>query len=217
VTAARKNRWMRTTLLHGVLAGRVRRAEPTRRRALRLPVVVAVSIALTVPVGLTQAAHAQPGGLGRPDAPHYKAGKVAAVHGLGAAAARAHVTSARTAQKKAAGRALAEQTSHWPTAGTDSGELSTRSPIHLTAGGLPVRVSRPTAGKAAGKAAAGEVQVRSLGRRQPRRLASRACCSRPPPLLRAVPGWTWTTGRSPPPSAAAGRAGCGWSSSRPAC
>jgi RHS repeat-associated protein len=165
VTAARKNRWMRTTLLHGVLAGRVRGAEPARRRALRLPVVVAVSVALTVPVGLAQVAHAQPGGLGRPDAPDYRAGKVSAVHGPGAAAARAHVKSARTAQKKAADRALAEQTSRWPAAGTDTGDLSAASPTRLAVGGLPVTVSRPAPGKAGGRAAAGEVRVRSLGQK----------------------------------------------------
>lgn len=162
MTAARKNRWMRTTLLHGVLTSRLRCAAPARLRALRLPVVLAVSVALTVPAGLAQVAQAAPGGLGRPDAPDYKAGRVAAVHRLGAAAARAHVKSARTAQKKAASRAVAEQAAHWPAAGSDTGALAAGSPTHLTAGGLPVSVSSPAAGKAA---AAGQVRVRSLGQK----------------------------------------------------
>jgi RHS repeat-associated protein len=156
---------MRTTLLHGVLAGRVRRAVPDRAWALRLPVVLAVSVALTIPLGLVQVAHAEPGGLGRLDVPGYRAGKVSAVHGLGAAVARAHVKSERTAQKKAATRAIAEQIARWPAAGTDTGTLSSGSSVRLAVGGLPVTLSSPDARKGADKAAAGQVRVRSLGQK----------------------------------------------------
>jgi RHS repeat-associated protein len=166
VTAGSKNRWMRATLLHGVLGGRAQRPL-AHLRARRLPVAVAVSFALLLPAGLVQVAQAQaaPAGLGRPDTPTYRAGKVSAAHGLGAAAARAHVKAARDAQHTAAARASAEQTAHWPSAGSAVAELPAGTAARLTAGGLPVAVARPaTASTGRAAAAAGQIRVRSLGR-----------------------------------------------------
>ena len=161
MTAGSKNRWMRTTLLHGVLSRGVK-GPRVRQRGRRLPVVVALSFALTVPAALAQVAQAQSasGGLGRPSVPGYRSGKLSAVHGLGAKAARAHVASARKAENTQAKRASAEQTAAWPMAGTATADLSAGPAAQLTTGGLPVRISRTT-GKAS---ASGQVRTRTLSR-----------------------------------------------------
>ena len=172
MTAGGKNRWMRTTLLNGALLRDVTRST-ARLRGRRLPVVVALSLALVVPASLAQTAQAQAasGGLGRPDAPSYRAGKLSAVHGSGGKAARAQVKSARDADDAQARLATTQQNAKWPSAGLDTANLSGSTAAHLTPGGLPVTVSRPVKSKtgktattqAGAKAAAGQVRVRSLG------------------------------------------------------
>lgn len=160
MTVARKNRWMRTTFLHGVvLGGRERRRTRTRGR---LTIASALALALIVPVGLAQAVQAQAvsHGLGQPDLPTYRAGKLAAAHGQGGVKARAHVKSTHKANVAQATRAAAEQTATWPAGGTVTTQLSTTA-SRMTAGGLPLRIT----GLRGKTSATGQVRVTTLGRK----------------------------------------------------
>ena len=159
MTAVRKNRWMRTTFLHGVVLGGRKSRMPSRGR---LPTAVALALALVVPVGLAQAVQAQaaPAGSDRPAVPEYRTSKVVPVHGLGAAAARAHVKSVRAANAAQAARALVEQKATWPTGGTATARLSTKT-ASMTIGGMPVHVAA-LHGTAS---AAGQVRVTTMSRK----------------------------------------------------
>ena len=86
---------------------------------------------------------------------------VKTVDGLGAKKARARVAAEKAADKKQAEHALAEQKATWPKAAATSATLPASGVTRLTAGGLPVSLSR-TAGE---KSASGTAGVQVLSRK----------------------------------------------------
>ncbi|MFG3295572.1 RHS repeat-associated core domain-containing protein [Streptomyces sp. NPDC048179] len=118
-----------------------------------------LSLALTVPAALTPVAAAATGGLGKPEVAEQRVSKVRTVTGLGAKKARATVAKANAANAVQAKQALAEQKTTWPTAAEDTARIPARGKAKLTAGKLPVTITR-SAGQ---DAAAGQARVHVLG------------------------------------------------------
>ncbi|WP_020124657.1 RHS repeat-associated core domain-containing protein [Streptomyces canus] len=96
-----------------------------------------------------------------PAVPEQRSDTVKPVHGLGAKKARARVAADKAANKKQAQDALAEQKATWPKAASTTAALPASGAIRLTAGGLPVSLSR-TAGA---KSASGTAGVQVLSRK----------------------------------------------------
>ncbi|MDQ0762012.1 RHS repeat-associated protein [Streptomyces canus] len=131
----------------------------TRIPARWAPLVVALSMALTVPVALTPvAAAATGGGLGKPAVAEQRVSKVRKVTGLGDKKARATVAKAKAANAAQSKRAAAEQKASWPTAAEDTAQIPDSGKAKVTAGGLPVTIAR----SGAKSAASGQARVRVL-------------------------------------------------------
>ncbi|MGX9887002.1 RHS repeat-associated core domain-containing protein [Streptomyces sp. NPDC002276] len=169
MSSGMKARWIRSTLLRGVLTPRraqARRAQAPGRdgRLGRTPVVAALSMTLVASLGLgVPAAEAATGGLGKPVVPAQRVDKVRTRTDLGAKQARAQVARAKAVNAAQAKRARTPQHIAWPTAATTTGQIPARgTTTKLTAGGLPVTVA-PAKGTGT---ATGQVQVRVLGQRQ---------------------------------------------------
>lgn len=113
--------------------------------------VVVVSLAMAVPIGMAPVAQAQGGGLGRPDLPDTRVSKVKKVEGLGAKKAREQVARDRKSNTEQAKRALNEQRSVWPEKGSATLHLRSGASARVTPGGLPLTVN-PAGGKAAAPA-----------------------------------------------------------------
>ncbi|WP_405868347.1 polymorphic toxin-type HINT domain-containing protein [Streptomyces sp. NBC_01515] len=94
-----------------------------------------------------------------PAVPEQRSDTVKTVDGLGAKKARARVAAEKAANKKQTQDALAEQKATWPKAAATSAPLPASGVTRLTAGGLPVSLSR-TAGATSASGTAG-VQVLS--------------------------------------------------------
>lgn len=123
-----------------------------------------MSLALVIPLGVAPLAHAQPGGLGRPDVSAQRVSKVKAVTGLGAKRARARVAKDRKTNAELARRATAERKSSWPKPGRASLDLTAGKAVMEKAGGLPVTLAAVQA-RSKGKpptVAAGTAQVKVL-------------------------------------------------------
>ena len=150
------------TPLRGVLLPRSRGARGSAR-GRRSALVAALCIAVAVPVGVATpaaAAHAQHG-LGKPALPKERSDRTEPVTGLGAAKGRQQVAKARAANAAEAKAARAQQKAVWPSGGQASGRLPVSGALRLTAGGMPVAVTHAAKG-----GAAGQVDVRALGRKQ---------------------------------------------------
>ncbi|WP_440862286.1 RHS repeat-associated core domain-containing protein [Streptomyces tanashiensis] len=123
------------------------RARRRRRRAL---VVLPLTVALSIPIGLTPvvAADGGKGGLGRPDLPQQRVSKVAPVAGLGARKAREQVAKDLRDNTAQALRARGEQQRGgvWPKSGAADLTLSGTA-VNASPGGLPVSLV-PAGGKA---------------------------------------------------------------------
>ncbi|WP_020116548.1 RHS repeat-associated core domain-containing protein [Streptomyces canus] len=114
-----------------------------------------------MPVALTPvAAAATSGGLGKPAVAEQRVSKVRAVTGLGAKKARATAAKAKAANAAQAKRASAEQKASWPTAAEKTAQIPEHGKVKVTAGGLPVTITRP----GMKNAASGEARVRVLSR-----------------------------------------------------
>ena len=156
-------RWMKVTLLRGVLLPSREQVRQAPRHVRRLPVVAALCMALAAPVGLAAPAVADGGkGLGKPALPEQISSKVDPVTTLGAVKARQRVAKEKSANDAQAKRARADQKSLWPAAGTATGRIPTGGAARLTAGGLPLDIT-PGHGKTK---ATGRVQVDVLSRQQ---------------------------------------------------
>ncbi len=146
------------TFLHGILLARRPAAEQARRRR-RPAIVAALCLALTVPTGLAASpAVAHTGGdFGAPALPKERTSKVDPVTGLGAAKERSKVAAAKATNDAQAKAARTQQRVIWPKNGQVSGTLPAKGPLRLTAGGMPVTVTRT-----GGHGAAGTVDLRAL-------------------------------------------------------
>lgn len=121
-------------LKHG---GRRRPASGTRK--LRIPVVGALVLVLSVPAGLTPlAAAADP--LGRPDVPAPRVSKVKTVSALGAKEARERAAKNRATNNKQAARARSDHAAYWPKASHSTQKISGK-PVTST---VSVTTPRPT-------------------------------------------------------------------------
>ncbi|MFJ6393903.1 RHS repeat-associated core domain-containing protein [Streptomyces sp. NPDC091972] len=115
-------------------------------------------MALTVPALTPVAAAATTGGLGKPAVTKQRVSKVREVSGLGATKARAAAAKAKKANAAQAKRAAAEQKASWPRAAEDSAPLKKGGKADLTAGGLPVTITR----SGAKNTASNEARIRVL-------------------------------------------------------
>lgn len=126
-------------LKHG---GRRRSAPGTRK--LRIPLVGALVLILSVPAGLTPlAVAAEP--LGRPDVPAPRVSKVRTVSAFGAKEARERVAKNRAANDKQAAQARSERAAHWLKASHSTQKISGKpgtGPVLVTA---PARRRPPRA------------------------------------------------------------------------
>lgn len=92
-------------------------------RRLRVPLVGALALILSIPAGLTPLAMAaEP--LGRPDVPAPRVSKVKAVSALGASEARERVAKNKALNTRQAARARSEQAARWPKAAQGTHEIS---------------------------------------------------------------------------------------------
>ncbi|MFD0624737.1 hypothetical protein ACFQ2K_20315 [Streptomyces sanglieri] len=146
--------------------GGKRRSAPGTRK-LRMPVVGALVLALSVPAGLTPlAVAADP--LGRPDVPAPLVSKVRAVSALGAKEARERVAKNRAANGKQAAQARSEHAARWPKASHTTQEISGKpgtGPVLVTA---PRPAKATTRGGKPPAAAAGTATVDVLGQKAAR-------------------------------------------------
>ncbi|MGW4273292.1 polymorphic toxin-type HINT domain-containing protein [Streptomyces seoulensis] len=93
-------------------------------------------------MGLAQMAQAsESGGLGRPDVPRTRAGKVTEFHGPGAKAARQKVAHDEEANAAQARRAGAERKASWPKPGQATLTLTRDRVGKADAGGVPITIS----------------------------------------------------------------------------
>ncbi|MFF8616009.1 RHS repeat-associated core domain-containing protein [Streptomyces sp. NPDC015350] len=114
--------------------GGIRRSASDTRR-LRIPVIGALALVLSVPVGLTPIAAAAEL-LGRPDVPAPFVSKVRTVSALGAKEARERVAKNRVTNDKQAARARSERAAHWPKASHSIRKISDKpgtAPVFVTA------------------------------------------------------------------------------------
>ncbi|MYS41282.1 RHS repeat-associated core domain-containing protein [Streptomyces sp. SID5998] len=124
----------------GIGTSRWRRAV-ARRRGGRL-LGQALALALIVPTGLAQVAQAaEPGGLGRPDVPGTRVGKVTEFHGPGAKAARQKVARDKEANAAQARRAGAERKASWPKPGQSTLTLARGRAAKADPAGVPITIS----------------------------------------------------------------------------
>lgn len=96
-------------------------------RSLRIPVIGALILALSVPGALTPVATAADA-LGRPDVPKPRVSQVKAITtpGTKSAAARARVAKSKAANKKQATQARRERAAAWPKASTESQKITAK-------------------------------------------------------------------------------------------
>ncbi|MCX5428742.1 hypothetical protein OHU11_13800 [Streptomyces sp. NBC_00257] len=147
--------------------GGKRRSAPGTRK-LRIPVVGALVLVLSVPAGLTPlAVAADP--LGRPDVPAPLVSKVRAVSALGAKEARERVAKNRAANSKQAAQARSEHAARWPKASHTTQEISGKpgtGPVLVTA---PRPAKATTRGGKPPAAAAGAATVNVLDQKTARK------------------------------------------------
>ncbi|WP_370412392.1 polymorphic toxin-type HINT domain-containing protein [Streptomyces fradiae] len=145
-------RWGRVSVIfaRGSSSRRPGGPRPWRRRAL---VVLPLTVALSVPIGLTPVVAADgKAGLGRPDLPGQHVSKVKPFSGPGDKKAREQVAKDQRENAAQARRARAEQLrAVWPKAGTAGLALTAGSAKGARPGGLPVTVA-PSAAKSGLKA-----------------------------------------------------------------
>ncbi|MEU5096952.1 RHS repeat-associated core domain-containing protein [Streptomyces sp. NPDC020996] len=110
---------------------------------------------------MTPVAAAASGGLGKPAVAEQRASKVRAVTGLGAKKARATVAAAKAANALQAKRAAAEQKASWPSTAEGTARIPESGKAKLTAGKLPVTITR----SGDKDPASGQAQVRVLSRK----------------------------------------------------
>ncbi|WP_334521902.1 polymorphic toxin-type HINT domain-containing protein [Streptomyces sp. B21-105] len=140
----------RASVVFGIGSSGTRQGR-SRRRRRRALVVLPLTVALSIPVGLAPVAAADgtKGGVGRPDLPAQRVSKVKPVTGLGAEQARERVAKDlrdNTAQARR-GRTEQRQGDAWPKAGSADLTLAGAS-VAASPGGLPVTLT-PVRGKAA--------------------------------------------------------------------
>ncbi|MFJ8853221.1 RHS repeat-associated core domain-containing protein [Streptomyces sp. NPDC102437] len=145
-----------------------RRRPASGARKLRIPVVGALVLILSVPAGLTPlAVAADP--LGRPDATEPRVSKVRTVSAFGAKEARERVAKNRAANDKQAAQARSERAAHWPKASHSTQRISGKP------GTGPVLVTAPRPAKATARggkqtaAATGTATVSVLDQKAARR------------------------------------------------
>ncbi|MGQ4449697.1 RHS repeat-associated core domain-containing protein [Streptomyces griseus] len=112
-----------------------------------MPLVGALTLALSVPAGLTPMAMAADP-LGRPDVPAPRVSKVQAVPALGASKARERVAKNKALNARQAARARSEHAARWPKPSRSDQEISGEQG---TAGAGPVSLTAPRPTKASSR------------------------------------------------------------------